>query len=51
MGKMSQMHGSNVIRCRGLLEEGIDRFLMHTGLEEVLEFREDLVNVRSQLYF
>ena len=37
MGKMSQMYGSDDIRCRGLLEESIDRVLMHTGLEEVLE--------------
>lgn len=48
---MSHMHRSNGIRSRGLLKEGVDRILMHTGLEEVLEFGEDLINVRSQLYF
>lgn len=48
---MSQMHGSDVIRCRGLLKEGIDRVLMQTGVEKVLEFRKGLVNVRDQLNF
>ena len=51
MSEMSHMHRSNIIRCRSLLEESIDRILMHTGLEEVLELREDLINVRSQMYF
>ena len=51
MSKMSHMHGSDGIRCRCLLEDGIDRVLMHTGLKEVLKLRKDLINVGSQLYF
>lgn len=35
----------------GRLEEGVDRLLVNTGLEEVLEFREELIWIRSQLYF
>lgn len=48
---MSQVHGSNRIGSGSLLKERIDRALMHTGLEEVLEFGEDLIQIRSQLYF
>ncbi len=33
------------------LEEGVDRLLMYTGLEEVLVFWEYLIQIRSQLYF
>ena len=51
MGKMSHMHGSNDVWCRGLFQEDIDRALMQAGLEEVLELREDLIQVRSQLNF
>lgn len=31
--------------------EVIDSFLVQTGFIEVLEFREDLVNIRNQLHF
>ena len=49
--QMSQVHGSNRVGSRSLLKERIDRALMHTGLEEVLEFGEDLIQIRGQLYF
>ena len=50
-GEMSHMHGSNGLRCRSLLQEGIDRFLMQTGFKEVLELRKDLINIGSKLNF
>lgn len=46
---MSHVHGGNSIRCRNFLEKCIDRFLMQTGLEEVLQFWEHLVHVRIEI--
>ncbi len=48
---MSHIYGGNGNGYRCLLEEGVDRFLMYTGFEEVLEFREDPIQIESQLYF
>lgn len=48
---MSYMHGDNSNGCQGLLEESVDRHLMYTGFGEILEFREDLIQIGSQLYF
>ena len=47
---MSQMHGSYQ-RSRGsLFEDSVYSLLMDTGFEKVLEFREDLIQVSSELY-
>jgi hypothetical protein len=47
--EMSQMHGSYQ-RSRGsLFEDSVYSLLMDTGFEKVLEFREDLIQIRSQL--
>ena len=43
VSQMSQVQGSKRVRCRNIFQERIDRVLMYTGLEEVLEFREDLI--------
>ena len=48
---MSHMHGSNGLRCRSLLKEGIDRLLMQTGFKKVLELRKDLINIGCKLNF
>ena len=48
---ISHVHGSNGVWCRGFFQKGIDRALMQAGFEEVLEFGEDLIQVRSQLNF
>ena len=45
------MHGSNGLRCRSLLQEGIDRPLMQTGFKKVLELRKDLINIGCKLNF
>jgi hypothetical protein len=45
------MHGSNGLRCRSLLQEGIDRLLMQTGFKKVLELRKDLINIGCNLNF
>lgn len=46
---MSQMHGSNLLMRRSLLQDGITGFLMKSRLEEVLEFREYLIHISGQL--
>lgn len=46
---MSQMHGSNLGSRGSLFEDSVDSLLMDAGLEEVLEFRENLVQIRGQL--
>ena len=45
------MHGSNGLRCRSLLQEGIDRFLIKTGFKKVLELWKDLINIGCKLNF
>ena len=46
---MSHMHGTDRFSRRSLLEEGINRLLVQSGFEEILKFRECLVDIRSQL--
>lgn len=45
------MHGSNGLRCRSLLQEGIDRLLLQTGFKKVLELQKDLINIGCKLNF
>ena len=47
---MSQMHGSDLVSRGGLFKDSVYSFLMDAGFEEVLEFREDLIQIGSQLY-
>lgn len=51
MGEMSHIYGGDGNGGQSLLEEGVDRLMTYTGIEEVLEFREDLLQIGSQLYF
>ena len=48
---MGHMHGSDVLGCRSIFQKCIDSFLVQTGLEEILQFGEDLVDIGSQLDF
>ena len=49
MRKMSQVHGSDQFRCRSLFQKSINSLLMKSGFEEILQFRENPVNVSSEL--
>ena len=51
MAQMSHVHGSNALRRRSLFQKGVDSFLMQAGFEEILQFREYLIHIRSQLDF
>ena len=46
---MGHMHGSDVLGRRSLFQKCIDGFLVQAGLEEILQFGEDLVDIGSQL--
>ncbi len=46
---MGHMHGSDVLGRRGLFQKCVDSFLVQAGLEEILQFGEDLVDIGSQL--
>ncbi len=46
---MGQMHGSDALRRRGLFQKCIDSLLVQAGLEEILQFGEDLVDIGSEL--
>lgn len=50
-GEMGHVHGSDVLRRGGLFQKSVDSFLIQVGLEEILQFGENLVNIRSQLDF
>lgn len=45
---MSHVHGSNLFRRRRLFQKRIDRFMVNS-VEEILKFRESLIQKRSQL--
>ena len=47
---MSQMHGSDLGGRGSLFEDSVYSLLMDAGLEEVLELRKNLIQIRSQLY-
>ena len=46
---MSQMHRSNEFRRGSLFQKSVNRFLVKSGFEEILQFREYPVNVSSEL--
>ena len=48
---MSHVYGSNALRRRRLFQKGIDGFLMQIVFEEILQFREYMIHLRSQLDF
>ena len=49
MSQMSQVHRSDQFGCGSLFQKGVNSLLMKSGLEEVLEFREDAVHISCEL--
>lgn len=47
--QMGHMHGSDVLEHRGLFQKCVDSFLVQAGLEEILQFGEDLVDIGSRM--
>ena len=45
------MHGSYLFRGRSFVQESIDSIPMQNGFEEILDFREHLINIDCQLDF